>query len=170
MNENIKEKKVFIICPNKETKIVTRTKALKMAEEQKSDLYVISYNNDKIPICKIGDFLKYKYLKIKQHKIKTKKIIAQNVVKRITMRANIDNNDLQIKANKINRFLANNQKVKISLLLFGRQIANQEVFLQSFYKLISMLKNCENKEKALHSIEQKKNLFEVVALPTKRRL
>lgn len=167
VNENIDFPKVFITQSDQKAMLYTRANALKMASEQNVDLYVISYNNDNIPICQLGNFNKYKYQLIKKHKLKLKKLASQNIVKRITMRANIDENDLQVKANRINHFLANNQKVKISLRLFGRQITNKDVFLGSFYDLIKLLKNCENKESVIKNIEQKRNLFEIVALPSK---
>ena len=53
---------------------------------------------------------------------------------------NIADNDMQFKAKNVRKFLTNGDKVKVSLRMFGRQLANPQMglpIMDKFYELLA---------------------------------
>jgi len=99
--------------------IVETDKALQMAQDKGLDLIEIA-PSVRPPVCRIMDYGKYQYKKSKQEKeqrSKQKKIETKGV--RISFR--IGRHDLGIKAKQAEKFLAQGHKVKIEMILRGRE-------------------------------------------------
>lgn len=94
--------------------------AIKMAEEEGLDLVEISPTADP-PVCKIMDYGKYKYEKQKKEQESKKKQIV-TVVKEIKLRPTTDTHDLEFKLNHVKRFIAEKDKVKITMQFRGREM------------------------------------------------
>jgi translation initiation factor IF-3 len=94
--------------------------AVKMAEEEGLDLVEISPTADP-PVCKIMDYGKYKYEKQKKEQESKKKQIV-TVVKEIKLRPTTDTHDLEFKLNHVKRFIAERDKVKITMQFRGREM------------------------------------------------
>ena len=96
-----------------------------MAEEAGLDLVEISPNATP-PVCKIMDFGKYKYEQQKRESEarKKQKIIE---VKEVKFRPNTDTHDYDVKMRNVFRFLANGDKVKITLRFRGREMTHQQL-------------------------------------------
>lgn len=90
-----------------------------MAQEDGLDLIEVS-RGDGTSVCKLADYGKYKYDKDRLQKENKKK---QKVVslKEIKVKPNIGANDLDIKKKKIIQFIGEGKKVKLLLVLRGRQ-------------------------------------------------
>ncbi len=75
------------------------------------------------PVCKIMDFGKFKYEQQKRESEarKKQKIIE---VKEVKFRPNTDTHDYDVKMRNVFKFLANGDKVKISLRFRGREMAH----------------------------------------------
>jgi len=97
------------------------------------DLVEVSPNADP-PVCKIMDFGKYKYeeQKRKSEARKKQKIID---VKEIKMRPNIDQHDYDVKMRSIQRFIAEGDKVKVTMRFRGREMAHQEIGMNVLEKV-----------------------------------
>ncbi len=111
--------------------------ALEAAYDENLDLVLIS-PQAKPPVAKIMDYGKYKFEIIKKNKEAKKK---QKVVeiKEIRLSATIDTNDVAIKAKNANKFLLDENKVKVSIRLRGRQNARPEMafkVMDSFFELV----------------------------------
>jgi translation initiation factor IF-3 len=107
--------------------------AIKKAKGEQKDLICINDKADP-PICKIQDFGKYQYQQKKQSKKqKTPEL------KEIKIRPNTDDHDLIIKAKHVNQFLQNNHRVRIIMVLIGRENNNLDVANNNFEKFISMI-------------------------------
>lgn len=107
--------------------VVNLRQAMQVAEEADLDLVEIS-PTAKPPVCKITDFGKFKYQESKkQHEAKLKQKQVQ--VKEIKFRPGTDEGDYQIKLRNINRFLADGDKVKVTLRFRGREMTHQELGL-----------------------------------------
>jgi translation initiation factor IF-3 len=107
--------------------VVSLRQAMYAAEEADLDLVEIS-PTAKPPVCKIMDFGKFKYQESKkQHDAKLKQKIVQ--VKEIKFRPGTDEGDYLIKMRNITRFLADGDKVKVTLRFRGREMAHQELGL-----------------------------------------
>lgn len=105
--------------------IMSLREALRLANERGLDLVEISPNATP-PVCRVMDYGKYKYEEM-QKKKQAKKSQAKNVVKEIKFHANVDENDYQIKLRNIRGFLANGDKVKLTLQFRGRENAHREL-------------------------------------------
>lgn len=105
--------------------VVSVADALRRAEDAGLDLLEVSPNADP-PVCKITDSgkLKYESQKKRAEARKKQKIID---VKEIKMRPNIDQHDYEVKMRSITRFLADGDKVKVTMRFRGREMAHQEI-------------------------------------------
>lgn len=136
INEQIRDREVRLISEDGEQLgIMSAKKALKLAREANLDLVKIA-PSAKPPVCKIIDYGKYKYEQIRKEK-EAKKKQKVTEVKEIRFSPNIDDNDLNTKANMARKFLAKGDKVKVTLRFRGREMAHtssSRVILDNFYK------------------------------------
>jgi translation initiation factor IF-3 len=99
--------------------------ALAKAEEAGLDLVEVSASND-TPVCKIMDYGKYRYKQSKKlHDAKRSQTIIQ--VKEIKLKPKTEEHDVQVKMNHIRKFLKNHDKVKVSMMFRGREIAFTDI-------------------------------------------
>lgn len=133
INNQIKANKVRLIDVNGEQiGVVSKKEALEKAELKNLDLIEIS--SQEIPVCKIGDFGKYKFELNKKEKENKKK---QTVVslKEVQFSANIGEHDFKTKTKRIEEFLLKGSKVKISLRYKGREITHPEIGKELFQRV-----------------------------------
>ena len=109
-----------------------------LADEQGVDLIKIA-PTAKPPVCKIMDYGKFRYEQTRREKEAKKK---QRVIeiKEVRLSPNIDNNDLNTKANMARKFLTKGDKVKVTLRFRGRELAhvdNGKAILNSFAEMLS---------------------------------
>ena len=108
--------------------------ALANAESVGLDLVEVSATEP--PVCKIMDYGKYRYKQSKKlHDAKKSQTIIQ--VKEIKLKSKTEEHDVQVKIKHIKKFLKNNDKVKISMMFRGREIA----FTEIGRKLMDEIKN-----------------------------
>ncbi len=101
--------------------ILDTREAIKKAEELGLDLVEVAATA-KPPVCRIMDFGKYKYeLNKKAHDSKKHQTVI--TVKEVKMRPRTDEHDVQFKTNNIKRFLEEGNKVKVSIMFRGREMA-----------------------------------------------
>ena len=108
--------------------IVPLKVALRQADEADVDLVEIA-PNAKPPVCKIMDFGKYRYEQSKKRDEARKKQ-KQVQIKEIKFRPGTDEGDYQVKMRNIRRFLADGDKVKVTLRFRGREMAHQNLGAQ----------------------------------------
>lgn len=138
INEQIRDREVRLIGEDGEQKGVMSAKdAMKLAKEANLDLVKIS-PNAKPPVCKITDYGKFKYEQARKEKEAKKKQKVTDV-KEIRLSPNIDQNDLNTKANNARKFLSKGDKVKVVLRFRGREMAhmgtNKQILDTFFAKL-----------------------------------
>lgn len=119
--------------------ILTRSEALKIAEEAGVDLVEISPNADP-PVVKVIDWGKYQYQKMKELQ-KNRKNAKTAELKQMRLGLKIGANDLEIKLRKIREFLAEGHKVKILVVFRGREMAHQELGYVMIEKIVTLLEN-----------------------------
>lgn len=78
--------------------------------------------NSTPPVCRIMDYGKFRYQQSKKLQV-ARKSAATIQVKEIRIRPKTDEHDLQVKIRHVKKFLEHNNKVKISMLFRGREIA-----------------------------------------------
>lgn len=104
--------------------VVSRSDALRMAEETGLDLVEVSPNAEP-PVCKIIDYGKFKYEAQKKANIARKKQKTVEI-KEIKMRPNIDTHDYETKMRAARRFLDEGDKVKVTVRFRGREMMHSE--------------------------------------------
>ena len=98
--------------------------AMKRAQEEGLDLVEIS-PTAKPPVCKILDYGKYKYQENrKKHEAKKKQVIVH--LKEIRFRPTTDTHDVEFKVKNILKFLEHGDKVKITVVFRGREMAYKQ--------------------------------------------
>ncbi len=107
--------------------VVDIATALQYAEKAALDLVEIAPQSEP-PVCKILDFGKFKY-EIKKKSSGAKKKQRVVAIKEIKLRITIGEHDLQVKLRHIRGFIADGDKVKVSLKFRGREITHNELGL-----------------------------------------
>ena len=138
INEQIRVPQVRLVGSQGEALgIMSLSDARAKADEEGLDLVLLSPNAVP-PVCKIMDYGKHKFDTIKKEK-EAKKKQKVSEVKGMQLSMNIADNDMQFKAKNVRKFLTNGDKVKVSLRMFGRQLANPQMGLpirQKFYEML----------------------------------
>ena len=123
LNEEIRDKEIRLIgADGAQLGIMSAEKANELAEEEGLDLVKISPNAVP-PVCKIMDYSKFCYDQKKREKDakKNQKVVE---VKEIRMSPSIDTNDFNTKAKAAQKFLADGNRVKVSVRFRGREMAH----------------------------------------------
>ena len=149
INEEIIDKELRVISDDGEQLgIMSAEEALKIAEEKELDLVKIS-PMAKPPVCKIMDYGKYRFEQAKREK-EAKKNQRVMDVKEIRMSPSIGENDLQTKLKAALKFLADGDRVKVSIRFRGREMAHTnlgEQILRDFADKCSELANLDKQPK-----------------------
>ena len=146
INEEIRDPQVRLIGENgDQLGIVDVRAAQKMADERELDLVKISPNSNP-PVCKLMDYGKYRFEMSKREKEqrKNQKIIE---LKETRLSATIDVRDMEIKAKQTVKFLADGDKVKVSIRFRGRQITHGEIGMDVMTRFYEMLGDSAIKER-----------------------
>jgi len=138
LNERIRVPQVRLIDDQgNQVGVVQTQDALRMAKEKGLDLMEVSPNSNP-PVCKIIDYGKFKYeKKKKENQAKKKQVVIK--VKEMQFRPNIEEHDLEYKTNAIKGFLEEGDKVKITIMFRGREIAHSQQGFEILKKLAETL-------------------------------
>ena len=126
LNEEIRDKEIRLIGDTGEQLgIMSAAEALNIAEERGLDLVKISPQAQP-PVCKLMNYGKYKFEQSKREKEARKN---QHVVeiKEIRMSPGIDVGDFNTKLKNAQKFLADGNRVKVSVRFRGREMAHTEI-------------------------------------------
>jgi translation initiation factor IF-3 len=125
INWDIKAPEVRVIDPDgKQVGVLSVKEAIRIAEERGLDLVEVAPNSQP-PVCRIMNYGKYKYQQSKrtQEARKHQTVIR---IKEVKVRPRTEEHDFQFKLRHVKRFLDEGNKVKISILFRGREIAHPE--------------------------------------------
>lgn len=140
MNERIRSKEVRLIDENGENHgIVETVKALKMAYDADLDLVLISPNQEP-PVAKILNYGKYKYELEKKAKEAKKKQHTVDV-KEVKIRYKIDTHDYLVRIKSIQKFIAQGNKVKVVIMMRGREMQHSNLAFDLANRFIEDLKS-----------------------------
>jgi len=110
-----------------------------MAEEADLDLVVISPNQAP-PVAKILNYGKYKYeLEKKAKEAKKKQRIVE--IKEIKVRYKIDTHDYEVRLKNIRKFISQGNKVKIVVMLRGREMQHSHLAMELAERFLNDLAN-----------------------------
>jgi len=125
INERIGVPEVRLIDEQGEQRGVMKTEdALAYAQERDLDLVEVA-PEAKPPVCRILDYSKYKYEQEQKAK-QARKHQQQINVREIKLRPKIADNDYETKKGHVERFLRQQDKVKVTIMFRGREQAHPE--------------------------------------------
>jgi translation initiation factor IF-3 len=140
INWNIKAPEVRVIdSDGKQVGILSLKSAMKIAEEKGLDLVEVAPNSQP-PVCRIMNYGKYKYQQSKRVQ-EARKHQTVILVKEVKVRPRTEDHDFQFKLRHVKRFLEEGNKVKISMLFRGREIAHPEFGKEMFNRFIEGVKD-----------------------------
>ena len=149
INEEILDKEIRVISDEGEQLgIMSPEEAMKIAEERDLDLVKIS-PAAKPPVCKIMDYGKFRFEQAKREK-EAKKNQRVMEVKEIRMSPGIGENDLNTKLKSALKFLADGDRVKVSIRFRGREMAHTHIgeqILRDFAGKCSEVANLDKEPK-----------------------
>jgi translation initiation factor IF-3 len=140
INWDIKAPEVRVIdAEGKQVGILPLKEAMKIAEEKGLDLVEVAPNS-KPPVCRVMNYGKYKYQQNKriQEARKHQTVIH---VKEVKVRPRTEEHDFQFKLGHVKRFLDEGNKVKISVLFRGREIAHPEFGKEMLNRFVEGVKD-----------------------------
>ena len=144
INNFIKAKEVRVISETGEQLgVINIFEAIELAKSKGLDLIQVTEKVEP-PVCRIANYGKYLYsLQKKEKKIKVKTHVTE--LKEIRIGFNIAPGDIAVKAKQAEKFLKEGDKVKVSMVLKGREkamgdLAQKKVmdFLNTTDKLIKI--------------------------------
>ncbi len=126
INEEIRDKEIRVISESGEqVGIMSAKDARALAEKANLDLVKIS-PNAKPPVCKIMDYGKFRFEQTKKEK-EAKKNQHVIDIKEIRMGPSIGDNDFLTKLKNGMKFLADGDRLKVSVRFRGREMAHTEI-------------------------------------------
>ena len=126
MNRQIRISPVRVIgSDGEQLGIMAIEEALAAAEDEGLDLVEVAPNS-RPPVVRIMDYGKYKYEQARKARQAKKK--QHNVqVKEVKFRPGIEDHDFEFKTRHARRFLEEGNKVKVTMMFRGRQVAHPEL-------------------------------------------
>ena len=116
---------------------MSRNEALQHAQNAGLDLVEVSANANP-PVAKIVDWGKYNYQREKQLQ-RNRKNAKANELKEMRFGLKIGDHDMDVKLKKVNKFLDNGSKVKMSVVLRGRELAHKDLAFKLADRILEKL-------------------------------
>lgn len=135
VNEQIRISPVRVIADDgAQLGIISVDEALRRARDADLDLVEVA-PNERPPVCRIMDFGKYKYEKNK----KSHQTTHHTKTKEIRLRPKTGDHDLEFKIKQAKGFLQHKDKVQVSVVFRGRELAHIEEGRKVMDKVIAEL-------------------------------
>lgn len=136
INEQIRAREVRVISEaGEQLGIMHVRKALELAQDAGLDLVEVA-PNEKLPVCRIMDYGKFKYQMAKKQSKSTPHVTK---VKEIRLRPGTGDNDVVVKVNAAKGFLEKKDKVLVSIVFRGRELAHIQEGERMMKQVIEML-------------------------------
>lgn len=126
VNERIRAREVRLIDENGEmVGVMAPTRALEIARERDLDLVEISPNAIP-PVCKLMDYGRFKYEQAKKEN-EARKNQKTITLKEIRLSPRTDEHDVDVKTRKIQEFLAEGDRVRVSVKFRGAEMRHPDI-------------------------------------------
>ncbi len=160
INEQIRFKEVQVIDDqgNKLDKMSIND-AMNLAMDKNLDLVLVS-SNPSNPVCKLMNYGKYKFEQAKREK-ESKKKQKTFELKELRVTPNIEEHDFNFKVKNAKKFLADGNKVKITVRFRGRELNYVKLGEQVLNKFAEELSEESTLEKK--PLLEGKNMFIILA-------
>lgn len=132
INERIKATTLRVLDGEENLGVITKEEALSRARSKEKDLVLIAAEANP-PVAKILDYQKFLYEE-KKKKSAAKAKSKKSEVKELRLSATIGEGDLLKRAERAKEFIKDGNRVKISIILKGREMAYPDIALQKIKK------------------------------------
>ncbi|MFH0810207.1 MAG: translation initiation factor IF-3 [Pseudomonadota bacterium] len=126
--------------------IVGIREAIATAEERGQDLVEVAPNAVP-PVCRIMDYGKFKYAQKKKTQ-EARKRQTQVVIKEVKMRPKTEEHDYQFKLRNARKFLEQKNKVKMTVVFRGREMAHTDIGRGIMDRVVQEIQDVASVEKA----------------------
>lgn len=121
INNQIRSPEVRLIDETgKQVGVLPLAEALKMAKERNLDMIQITEKVEP-PVCRLGDYGKYLYSEQKKERKEKIGTAKTGEIKGIRLGFNIGAHDMETRAKQAEEFLKDGSKIKVELILRGRE-------------------------------------------------
>jgi translation initiation factor IF-3 len=138
INQEIQALEVRLVLPDEEVNVLSINEALKVAQELGMDLVEVSPNAVP-PVCKLMNYGKFQYQKAKQDRLQKSKQ-KKTELKSIRISLRIERHDMEVKAKKIAEFIEDGNKVKVDILLRGRENQFKDLAKSKILKFVEVIR------------------------------
>ena len=139
INREIRAREVRVIDPEgKQLGILPIVEALRSASNFELDLVEVSPKAEP-PVCRIMDYGKFKYQQSKKAQGAKKKQAVVHL-KEVKLRSKTEEHDLQFKLRHMERFLKEGNKIKVTIIFRGREIAHSDLGKQMMARVAEQAK------------------------------
>jgi translation initiation factor IF-3 len=129
INDRIRAREVFLVgADGEQLGVRPLPEALAQSREQELDLVEVAPNANP-PVCRIMDYGRYVYEQ-EQRRRQSKRKATNVVIKEMKFRPKIDEHDYTTKMKHVVRFLGEGNKVKLTIMFRGREMAHPELGLK----------------------------------------
>jgi translation initiation factor IF-3 len=125
--------------------VLPTPEALRIARERGLDLVEVAPMATP-PVCRLMDYGRYKYEQTKKER-DARKHATKVELKEVRLRPKTDEHDIEFKTRAVQRFLEEGDKVKVTLLFRGREMAHPQIGR-------SILENVAERVRALGQVER----------------
>lgn len=165
INEGIRASELRVLTDDGESKVMSRDAALKIAKDQGLDLIEVTAKANP-PVARITDYGKFVYdQKKKQKEIKSRQTTVE--VKNIQIRVATGEADLQMKADRADKWLKEGHRVKAELYLRGRAKYMDKKFLHG--RLENVLKLITEEYKIVDNFKPSPKGIAILVEPIKKK-
>jgi translation initiation factor IF-3 len=134
INDRIRVREVRLVGPNGEqVGIVSTEDALRLAQEADLDLVEVAPSAQP-PVAKLMDYGKFKYESAMKAR-EARRNQSHVLVKEQKLRPKIDTHDYETKKRNVERFLADGDKVKVTIMFRGREQSRPELGFRLLQRL-----------------------------------
>jgi len=137
INNQIRAREIKLIDETgKQLGIMPLLDALRISQERNLDLIQVTEKVEP-PVCKIGDYGKYLYWQEKKAKGQR---AHGGEIKGIRLTFNISQHDLETRVYQTEKFIKNGDKVRVEIILRGREKAHAEIAREKINYFVEFLK------------------------------
>lgn len=146
VNERIRAREIRLIDENGEMiGVMSPLRALDLAREKNLDLVEVSPNANP-PVCKLMDYGRYKYEQAKKEN-EARKNQKTTTLKEIRLRPRTDEHDVEVKTRQIQKFLAEGDKVRVSVQFRGAEMRHPDLGRKVLDEIAEVLKGAATIER-----------------------
>jgi translation initiation factor IF-3 len=135
VNQQIRAREVRVVDEQgQQIGIMPLEQALAIAEERGLDLVEVA-PDAKPPVCRLLNYSQWLYQRQKKEREARRKQ-RQVDIKEVKFTIRISGNDYEVKRRQIERFLAEGDRVKVTVRMKGRERAHQDIGLQMMQRIL----------------------------------